>query len=1202
MNWRRILLLSIVLVSTLGIATWALLQNSDVATDFVRRQLQQVFATRADIAATSINLEAGRLSITDFALADPDHPERNLASIAQANIEVQSDLFGSGLQLRQVILDGLKVECGPNFSQFGALLRPSESPSSSATALSHGVPAIEIRSGTAIVHVCPDERPLLCDQLQLKMVPLAGDAAKLQLHGEINLTEPIAHFTLTGEIDLATGAVQVAITTSEVLCDQQVVAYLCRLAKVDQQNIDLGGQIESLSLTCKVPPTSASDRTPTFQLSTKCTDVHVNRPDLPAIIRHAAVTLFVDTSASGTVAATIEQQDETGKLALTTNIAGFNHASDDDSNGGVTFDLRADGHDVLVDDNALAALRTFPIGKQLVEALQPTSGRGDIALYLKNPAGPNGVAEMDLRLRDGKMTFRGFGDGEDRIGFPLAVEHASGRVLLQGPWLLLQDMQASIPAAAGGGDVTLAGRIELQKPSGEDTSLDIHAENVMFSDELAAALATLLRDDGELYKKLSPSGRANVHVVVRPRSKLPGSFFVEIKPNGAAMRWAGFPYSLDNLRGSIRVRLNDARFDLTGRHGDGGLTMRGRIPLRPDHTIEECFEAVIDADQLLLDEDLLLGVAEVVPELEAQWRKAAPTGRLSGKIKVWRPQASDPLFHDVRLSLHEVDLLLPAHPWRATGLVGQVLVQGTGPRARIDFDALRGRLENTNAKPAQLALLGHMESGPEVARDLAFVVRDLELCEQLGRTLGELGALDAATWSSLKPSGQVDLVVRDRTDTPDAGNLAVVVQLIDVRSEAPMLPKPAEHMTGELHIEGGEMTFRDVRGQLGATTVHCANGRVRQLPPADGRTEISFEVHAKDFPVDDGLANLFSGPLGQAVRDRQLRGQADVDGLRLRFAIPTGDSVQPFETTIGGSIGLDGLDMLLGTGREGIRVSNLHGLVTLATSTVTDSGGQLVGTLERGSLSLFGHGFEAVEAAFTADAERLTLSTLKSRIHNGELRNAEANTAALNYLLPAPNAPAGRLAADLTFDGIDVFSLLSQSGWQNPPYSGSASGRATLRRLDGNNVVGAEAEGTLKIERADLGKVPLFQAIYAQLPAADQPRFNQLDMTYRLTDQAIVFDRLDVRSDILAAKGQGKLNLDGYLDVKMELDNLLGQAADPFVMPLIDYLTKNLVSFRLYGHLRDLRANTQLVGGSTPTRPPVLPMPPTREKSKTPSY
>ena len=71
MNWRRILMLSIALVSVLGITTWALLQNSDVATEFVRRQLKQAFTAPTEIGATSINLEAGRLHIRDFQVVDP---------------------------------------------------------------------------------------------------------------------------------------------------------------------------------------------------------------------------------------------------------------------------------------------------------------------------------------------------------------------------------------------------------------------------------------------------------------------------------------------------------------------------------------------------------------------------------------------------------------------------------------------------------------------------------------------------------------------------------------------------------------------------------------------------------------------------------------------------------------------------------------------------------------------------------------------------------------------------------------------------------------------------------------------------------------------------------------------------------------------------------------------------------------------------
>ena len=137
---------------------------------------------------------------------------------------------------------------------------------------------------------------------------------------------------------------------------------------------------------------------------------------------------------------------------------------------------------------------------------------------------------------------------------------------------------------------------------------------------------------------------------------------------------------------------------------------------------------------------------------------------------------------------------------------------------------------------------------------------------------------------------------------------------------------------------------------------------------------------------------------------------------------------------------------------------------------------------------------------------------------------------------------------------------------------------------------------------AAVGKVPLFSAIYAQLPPADRPRFNQLDTRFRLDGQELIFDQLDVRSDILAVKGAGTLELDGYLDVKMELDGLLGRSADPVLMRFINYLAKNLVSFRLYGHLRDLRASTDFLGSSAPKRREVLPVPPARSKPKPAGY
>jgi hypothetical protein len=339
------------------------------------------------------------------------------------------------------------------------------------------------------------------------------------------------------------------------------------------------------------------------------------------------------------------------------------------------------------------------------------------------------------------------------------------------------------------------------------------------------------------------------------------------------MHWAGFPYRLEELRGAVVVRADSAGFDLAGVHAGGALSMRGRIPIELEHPEEGVgFEAVIELQRLPVDGDLRAAVAVLAPEIDAPWQAAAPRGRLGGHVKVWRPQPGDPLFHDVRLDLEGVDLDLPAAPWRAVDLRGQIFLQGSGGETRIDFDALRGQLEHGAGSPAKLAMLGTIETGEHLASDLAYVVRDLDLDEQLGATLEEQGAQSPGTWDTLRPSGTVDLVCRHEIPRRGEGDsrLRLIVQLVDVRSESPILPRPADDMTGELSISDGEVRFRDLRGKVGDALVQFTGGIVRTLPAPDGRTELAFQVKANGVPVDGGLANLFSGPLHDAVLERDL--------------------------------------------------------------------------------------------------------------------------------------------------------------------------------------------------------------------------------------------------------------------------------------------------------------------------------------------
>ncbi len=1188
MSWRRILLLTLAFVLALGAATWALLQNSHAATQLVTHELRRLLVPEASVDDTSVDLTIGRLSVRGLRVDDPTQAGRALLKVDNLYVDVAANPFGSLLDLQAVFLEGLEIELGPTLPTVDQLLRSAPAGGSSGPS---ALPAIEVHRGRIRLALRPGVPPLELRELELQLVPRASGA---EWSGTGELTDLGATVHLRGDWDRAAGSARLMIAMRDVRLGGEQRDRLQALLGTDLGTFDGAGRVRELTLLCTLPGTDAADRQPIVELVADLDGLRVTAPDLPPLVQQATAKVHATTRDGGTATVQLSQDSAIGRLEVSAHAS---HLFAD-----LSFDVRAHGEDIRIDTDVLAALRTFDVGRQVVTALQPKTGTADLDLFLRDPHHHGGIAELELVLRGVAISYDGFGKGEDRARFPLPLVQARGRVRLRNDVLLLEDVDATIPDFAGGGTVRLVGRVETSAPSGEDTSLDIHADSVQFNDHLRAALTALLRDDGSLYDRLAPTGRTEVTVQVRPRSSLPGGWSVEVKPQAATMQWAGFPYRLDAVQGSVVARADGVVFDLAGTHGDGKLSMRGRIPIDSQHEEDGGFEAVIDVQRLAIDDGLRQAVAVLAPGIDTPWRDSAPRGNLGGRVKVWRPHPDDPLYHDVLLEVDGVGLQLPAAPWSAADLHGQIFVQGSDSDTRIDFDALRGRLEHGTGEPAQLALLGSLATGKSARSDLAFVVRGLALDDQLGASLEQLGALGPGTWQTLRPSGSVDLVCR-HTAPPDAeAQLQLVVQLLAVRSDSPILPRPAEKMTGELQIANGQLSFRDVRAELDGALVQASDGRVLTLPAPDGRAQISFRVKANGIAVDDGLANLFSGPLHQAMLDRKFSGRADVDALSLRFAIPGPDNPLPFETTIGGQLRLYDVEMSLGKGPDGIRVTGIGGIVGLAESTVSDTGGGLRGTMRGGTLRVFGQPLEAVESEFAADAERIEVGALTSRFHGGSVRQARTDLPALHYLLPGAAAPEGRLSTNVVYEKVDVYSFLSACGWQNPPYSGTASGEFLLDRLDGNDIVDAKARGQLLIDRGDLGVVPLFTSIYAQLPAPDRPRFNHLALDFHLTDRIVTFDSLRVRSNLLGANGSGSLELDGYLDVRMTLDNLLGNSADPVVMPLIDLLTQRIVRFHLFGYLRDLHTEQRWVTERSPGRRQIPPMPPASERQDLPAF
>lgn len=1182
MSWRRIWLLSSLLVVVFGTATWVLLQRSDAATAIVRRELASRFRAPTYVGSTALDLGRGRLVASDLRLDDPARPGTALIAADRVDVDVGLLTADAIVGVHAVAIQGFAIDLGDTLPTAPALLAGGDGPPGRPR-----VPPITATGGRIRASLRRGEPPVELADVEFTAAQRPGSDL-LTLRAGCTVAETGWRLAIGGGFDLATGAGTLHVDLAEARLDEAIAARIGALLAAALPAFTGGATVQALRATAAF----GAGQPPRVTVQARLSHLRLRAAELPALLNDATVDLDASTDDDGTAALRLEQRTPGAALSLLAHGSGLFAAQ--------RLQVRARGEEVAIDAEVVRALQLFDAGRDVVAALQPTTGRADFDLFVRDGAGIPSEVELDLRLRDLALTYAGFGDPDDRTAFPLPLERTSGRVRLRDDVVRLDDVEAHVVDRAGGGVVRLRGRVDTNRPAGEDVALDIDAENVAFSPDLRAALGALLDDGGALYDRLAPTGRATVAVRLRPRSELPGGWTAAVRPQGGSMRWAGFPYELQDLRGEVSARASAVAFDLTGVRGPGRLSMRGRIPLADGG--DDAFFATVALADVALDDALRQAVAVLAPDLDQPWRDSAPRGRIGGEVRVWRQRPDAPLCHDARLDFSAVALDLPAAPWRATDLHGRVQVQGDGEHVRIDFDGLRGRLEHGRGTPAPMSMLGHLTLGQRAGEDLVFAVRDLELDDQLGSTLEALDALGPGTWHALRPSGTVDLVCHHRRRGSSAEPLRVAVRLLDVRSDAAILPRPAEHMTGELRIANEELTFASVQALLGGAMVRCSDGRVRVRPDPDARTEIAFTVDAQGIPVDDGIANLFADPLHSSILQRRLSGRADLDGVRLQLAIPASGDALPFETMVGGQIRLYDVSMTLGYGADAVVVDRMNGVAAVAESRIDREGGQLRGALRGVSFRLFGQSFEQADALFVADVDRITATMLNARCHGGVVQSARPDGPAVEYLLPGLEAPTGRLSADLAFEQVDVYTFLAQNGWQNPPYSGAASGKVRIDALDGSNVLEARGAGSLRIERADLGVVPLFTAIYAQLPPADRPRFDRLETTWTVADRGVRFDTFDVRSSILAARGKGRLGFDGYLEMELTLDKLLGSTADPFVMPLIDYLAQNIVTFWLHGYLRDLRAEKRWFSGARPARRQVLPLPPVTAARPAPPF
>ena len=1211
MSWRRILFLTACMLTVIVGATWFVLQRTGAATGIVRSVISNLLATDFQLESAQVDLFGGNLTLEEFAVDDPLRPGSKLIEAKTLQLDVEPGAIGSALAIHEVVADGLVLDIdltegrAPNIAQ----LLQQQLPQSESSSLDVVIPARVTRARARLR--IDSEAPALefSDvDLALTIAMLDDGTANRQrgvLHGSARFDNLDVEVELLGDLDLEGGMCRLQARIADLVVDAPFLRRLLPLLRTELGADIALGHLHHLTLHLDLPLTP--DEEIVAGAAFEFSEVHCSLPELPLPLRGASVRGVVSTRDGGTGQFTAEQLLPAGTTELVAKVSNFL--------GQPRLELRGTGRNIALDQTVETALRSFPIGDKIVDALRPRAGEADFDLYLSQPGTADSIIDLDLHLRGAQIAYHGFPGPGRRVAFPLPIVNANGRVHLRDRHVSLEDFHAELSPEAGGGELSMSGHVAAGNNQTR-VSLDLFAPRLQCTPALRSAFSELIGDDGSLYDQFSPKGAAAVRLQLRPDHELGSTWQVDVDPLDAEVTWSRFPLPIPGVNGKITARAEGVEMDLRTGEGDYEASLRGRLmatPAQGNDIVAGRIDVAIEASRLPLNTALRRASTALAPELARVWDELQPTGATDMRLNVQRANGDAELVYDLEFDLIDAKSTPRSFPMPITQINGEVLVHGRGDAVSIVIDAARGRLQEASQGSGELAIVGTVEIDDGYREDITAVLRDLDLTPSFGAILETSGAVEPGTWDILRPSGRVDIISRQQRIDDGEPATHYTVLLRDARSDAEMLPHPATDVSGELEIINGELSFRDLRARLASANVTCSKGRVGPAENSD-RTEVSFVVSSEDFPVDDSFARLFVGPVRQAILDRQLKGKINVNGLSLKFLLPAkGADDTPVEVVIAGdSIEAIDVEMLLGT-----RLHNINGVVTIDESHITQDGGALMGSVTRGWLTLLGHPIVDLQTRFIADAERFRLRDLSFNLHGGRVSGrdlapsaaADANTEPatsdgdLVYVLPESEDAQGTLAAHLEFEGMSLRDFLQQSGMEGSPYHGTIRGWVRVDELAGYDYVDMRGAAGIEILDGDLGTVPLFTAIYAQMAERNRPRFESVSANLEIQDRTVQISNLNLKSPLVTVNGGGSLTMEGYLDVQVTTDSLLGGSADLLLLPqVVQILTSRLVRIHLFGHLRDLNAQQRWFTQDDPRRQRLLPIPPRLEKPQRPGF
>jgi hypothetical protein len=850
----------------------------------------------------------------------------------------------------------------------------------------------------------------------------------------------------------------------------------------------------------------------------------------------------------------------------------------------------------------LSVLEQFPVGLEV-------RGQADLAVQLQTKllmptATAEGVASQAASAKSPVLQTKWVAAGvlvngsyrDRRLPFP--VTDIFSTVTWQDGVLRLEKIRGGF----GGTSISAHARISEfgAKPTME---IEIATDKILIEEDLLVGLPQdeVINSIRKTLRTYGPRGTAAIkyhydNVGQTPRSHL------DIQLLDMDLTYEKFPYTLKNATGFIQIHNNDIIVrDVLGK--THGRTFKVSAEIKDSKIAPRGWLEITSDGAVPLD-------AELISALDPKSRKIIDALRPTGLITLHRARyeyrgvPGNP-YRQMEFDFQQGSLQYKEFPYPIHRINGEVRLQGDDWEFR-NFSGYKGsafvQMQGRFVKPTNsLGQPDHPNTGSaEAPLQMVLTATDVPLDNDLRDALAAKNPTILNTWRSLKPEGALDQVRVSLESTLKEGGTNVFVHAkkwiptdslttSTISFMPTWFPYRIEGVTGEFMVQDGHVRLTGIQGVHGDTEFQM-DGVYNRAP--NGQWHFAMDHLSIDrLRMDADLLAAMPVDLSQQIRGLDIQGPLQIEGDIYLAHQPA--ATKSLHASWRVRLEVAGASIDCGT-----RLSGIHGGIQF-TGVLDDRGFRSSGFVEIDSMFLGNQQVTKIQGPLWID-ERQLLAGTWARVTQ---QNKTGST-----VIRQPQRPAMSLTGQ-SFGGVakidlqvlfdkDQRRIAYNNGKSQPSFmlqasllqadlsklarhrgvqertSGRIDAALRLRGVSGDRRTWL-GDGQVRLKQADTYELPLMVALFNKIDMqADQGVFSSTDVDFRIRNDQIVLDRIDLRGDTVSLYGTGWMSFEEEINLNFYSRVGRQQIVIPIINAVLSEASKSLLQIEVVGTVGRPRVNS----------------------------